>query len=422
MSNPNKSYFDKYTDPVVREIDKVNIYEFENGMDYELTISGKPINVDTIKEAQNKVLKNLKKDPTFYTNMLVNETIKMVGEYGSGKKPGVRSTAKSAESVKKDGKMPKASKQDAPFGGKDEVKGKYKSSGMEPAKKVPGSLNESKQIKESFQSLEKKLEKGGKSHKAAAKIAGKVANLKRMGHGSGPTAKQKARFDESYGNEIDVFTLNPLVLLHAIDNNKELIEKVKKAVKDDVALKTFINNKIKEEIKKGRLNNKEKERRTKVIHGMYRMVTGYVNGQLLIASIAGIFAFVAMVIASSIFNVTINAVALAFIVTLIGLIPMIGNILASVVVIVVCLFVSLPLAITMGVYFLIYQQVENATLQPYIQSKYNELTPLIVFIAALVGIQIAGFLGALIAIPAAGCIRIYLKEYHGDKLASRSSK
>ena len=159
MSNPNKSYFDKYTDPVVREIDKVNIYEFENGMDYELTISGKPINVDTIKEAQNKVLKNLKKDPTFYTNMLVNETIKMVGEYGSGKKPGVRSTAKSAESVKKDGKMPKASKQDAPFGGKDEVKGKYKSSGMEPAKKVPGSLNESKQIKESFKSLEKKLEK-----------------------------------------------------------------------------------------------------------------------------------------------------------------------------------------------------------------------------------------------------------------------
>mgnify|MGYP006275760709 FL=1 len=171
-----------------------------------------------------------------------------------------------------------------------------------------------------------------------------------------------------------------------------------------------------------RLNNKEKERRTKVIHGMYRMVTGYVNGQLLIASIAGIFAFVAMVIASSIFDATINAVALAFIVTLIGLIPMIGNILASVVVIVVCLFVSLPLAITMGVYFLIYQQVENATLQPYIQSKYNELTPLIVFIAALVGIQIAGFLGALIAIPAAGCIRIYLKEYHGDKLASRSSK
>ena len=241
MSNPNKSYFDKYTDPVVREIDKVNIYEFENGMDYELTISGKPINVDTIKEAQNKVLKNLKKDPTFYTNMLVNETIKMVGEYGSGKKPGVRSTAKSAESVKKDGKMPKASKQDAPFGGKDEVKGKYKSSGMEPAKKVPGSLNESKQIKESFQSLEKKLEKGGKSHKAAAKIAGKVANLKRMGHGSGPTAKQKARFSEGY----DVYTLNPASYLAAMDHNGHLIKSVRDAIKGDIAEKNIVINKLK---------------------------------------------------------------------------------------------------------------------------------------------------------------------------------
>lgn len=170
-----------------------------------------------------------------------------------------------------------------------------------------------------------------------------------------------------------------------------------------------------------RLNSKDKERRFKVVHGMYRMVTGYVNGQLLIASIAGMFAFVAMVIASSIFNVTINVVALAFIVTLIGLIPMIGNILASVVVIIVCLFVSLPLAVTMGVYFLIYQQVENATLQPYIQSKYNELTPLIVFIAALVGIQIAGFLGALIAIPVAGCIRIYIMEYHGHKIGAMNN-
>lgn len=166
-----------------------------------------------------------------------------------------------------------------------------------------------------------------------------------------------------------------------------------------------------------KLNKNQYERRKKVTDGMYRMVTGYVNGQLLIATIAGVFAFIAMVIASSIFGVTINAVALAFIVSLIGLIPMIGNILASVIVIIVCLFVSLPLAVTMGIYFLVYQQIENATLQPYIQSKYNELTPLLVFIAALVGIQIAGFLGALVAIPAAGCIRIYLIEYHGDRLS-----
>jgi len=45
----------------------------------------------------------------------------------------------------------------------------------------------------SFESLVAKLEKEGKSHEAATKIAGSVANAKMHGAGSGPTAKQKAR-------------------------------------------------------------------------------------------------------------------------------------------------------------------------------------------------------------------------------------
>jgi hypothetical protein len=207
MSNHNKSYFDKYITPVVREIDKVNVYEFENGMDYELTTSGKTINVDTIKEAQSKVLKNLKKDPNFYTNMLVNETIKMVGEYGSGKKPGVRSTAKSAEAVKKDGKMPKADKQDAPYGLKDEVKGKYKSSGMEPAKKVPGSLNEG----------------------------------------------------------YDVFTLNPESYFQAMDSNGELIKKVRDAIKGDDAKKKHVIDKLKKYAEQSRNVERLKDKVKKAV-------------------------------------------------------------------------------------------------------------------------------------------------------------
>lgn len=149
---------------------------------------------------------------------------------------------------------------------------------------------------------------------------------------------------------------------------------------------------------------------------MYEVVTGYVNGQLLIASIAGVFALIALLITSTIFDATINPIALALIVALIGLIPMIGNTVAAVIVVVLCSFVSLPLAITMAIFFLVYQQIENATLQPYIQAKYNELTPLMVFIAAIIGVSIAGFLGALIAIPVAGCLRVYLVEYHGSRL------
>ncbi len=84
-------------------------------------------------------------------------------------------------------------------------------------------------------------------------------------------------------------------------------------------------------------------------------------------------------------------------------------------VVIICLFVSFPMALTMAIFFLLYQQIENATLQPYIQSKYNELTPLIVFIAALIGVSVAGFLGALIAIPVAGCLRILFIELYDQK-------
>ncbi len=164
----------------------------------------------------------------------------------------------------------------------------------------------------------------------------------------------------------------------------------------------------------------DSERRRQVAGRMYTMVTGYVNGQLLITVIAALFAMVALLIASTIFDAQINVLALTIIVALLGLIPMIGNTLAAVIVVLVCLFVSLPLAITMAAFFLVYQQVENATLQPYIQSKYSELTPLTVFVAALLGISVAGFLGALVAIPIAGCIRIYFLEYYGHKLRDKS--
>ncbi len=160
----------------------------------------------------------------------------------------------------------------------------------------------------------------------------------------------------------------------------------------------------------------KRKQRQEVAMRMYKVVTGYVNGQLLIALIAALFALVALLIASTALGVSINAVGLAGIIALMGLVPMIGNTIGAVVVVILCLFSSLPLAIIMGIFFLVYQQIENATLQPYIQSKTNELTPLLVFIAAIVGVAAAGILGALIAIPLAGCLKILLEEWLGDRL------
>jgi len=65
----------------------------------------------------------------------------------------------------------------------------------------------------------------------------------------------------------------------------------------------------------------------------------------------------------------------------------------------------------MAAYFIVYQQIENATIQPYIQSKGNELTPMLVFIAAILGVGVGGILGAFVAIPVAGCLKILADDY-----------
>ncbi len=155
---------------------------------------------------------------------------------------------------------------------------------------------------------------------------------------------------------------------------------------------------------KNRAHNK------KLAYKMYKAVSGFVNGQVILALVAGAFCFVALEISSHLLHVAINPPALAGIVAVFGIIPLFGNPISSAIVLLICLLNSSALALVMLIYFLIYYQIENLTLQPYVQSRLNQLTALLVLVAALIGIGFAGFLGAIIAIPAASSIKILLED------------
>ncbi|HEX5447834.1 MAG TPA: AI-2E family transporter [Candidatus Saccharimonadales bacterium] len=156
---------------------------------------------------------------------------------------------------------------------------------------------------------------------------------------------------------------------------------------------------------------KNRERHKRIAHRMYRGVSGFVNGQVILAVIAGIFAFAALEIAGHIVNTSVNSVALAGIVSVFGLIPLFGNPLAAIIVILSCLINSVTLGIIMLVYFVVYFFIENHTFQPYIQSRLNNLSPLTVFVAAILGVGFGGLLGAIIAIPAASAVKILLEDF-----------
>lgn len=158
-------------------------------------------------------------------------------------------------------------------------------------------------------------------------------------------------------------------------------------------------------------------KRKRLAARMYKTVTGYVNGQLILSLLAGAFAFIALMIGSTVFDASINEIAMAAIVSLFALLPLIGTTIGAVIVILACLFVSTPLAIAIAVYFVIYQQLENVTIQPYIQARTSRLTPLIVFTAALIGVTFGGVLGALVAVPVAACIKILLEDRYKNRLS-----
>jgi len=149
----------------------------------------------------------------------------------------------------------------------------------------------------------------------------------------------------------------------------------------------------------------------KLAQRMYKAVSRFVNGQVILAIVAGTFAFIALEIVSHWLSVSVSPLALAGIVAVIGIIPLFGNPTAAAVVTMVCLLSSWKMALVMLIYFVIYFFVENHTFQPYLQSRLNELTPLTVFVAALLGIGFDGFLGAIIAIPAASAVKIVLEDY-----------
>lgn len=156
---------------------------------------------------------------------------------------------------------------------------------------------------------------------------------------------------------------------------------------------------------------KNREHHKRIAHKMYRGVTGFVNGQVILALVAGLFAFLALEIGNHITQANINALALAGIVSVFGLIPLFGNPLAAILVILACLINSVSLGLIMLGYFVVYFFIENHTFQPYIQSRLNELTPLTVFVAAVLGVGFGGLLGAIIAIPAASAVKILVEDY-----------
>ncbi|HYG83833.1 MAG TPA: AI-2E family transporter [Verrucomicrobiae bacterium] len=154
------------------------------------------------------------------------------------------------------------------------------------------------------------------------------------------------------------------------------------------------------------------ERHQLLMHRMYGVVTGYVNGQLLVAATAAASAAITVLILSLIFNFSPSlAMTAAAFVFIGGLIPLFGPLIGGAIAAILISLNSVSAAIVFLIYFIVYQQIENNFISPTIQSRTVELSALMILAAITIGVSLFGILGGLISIPIAGCLRVLLMYY-----------
>ena len=161
----------------------------------------------------------------------------------------------------------------------------------------------------------------------------------------------------------------------------------------------------------GLISLRNRERVRLVAADAARAVSGYMFGNLLISLIAGVATYGFLRIVGVPY-----AEVIALFVAFCDLIPLIGATLGAIPTIGLSFLHSTPAGIAAIIFYIVYQQFENHVLQVTIMSRTVDVNPLAVLVSVLAGVELFGFLGALLAIPAAGIIQVIVRDLYDERV------
>jgi predicted PurR-regulated permease PerM len=133
-------------------------------------------------------------------------------------------------------------------------------------------------------------------------------------------------------------------------------------------------------------------------------VSGYMIGNGLISLIAGVVAFIFMFA----FGVP-NALVLALLVAFTDLIPLVGATIGAAVCTIAAASHEPRIGLIALAFFIVYQQIENYAIYPSVMSRTVKVNPLMVLVSVLIGVELFGIVGALLAVPVSGAIQVAVK-------------
>jgi predicted PurR-regulated permease PerM len=142
-----------------------------------------------------------------------------------------------------------------------------------------------------------------------------------------------------------------------------------------------------------------------LIDEMFARVGGFVLGNVITSAIAAVGTLVWL----EIFSVPYPLLLSVF-VGFMDLIPIVGSTIAGIIVSLVALTVSWPVALGTAVFYIVYRNLEDYLITPRVMNRTVKVSGLITIIAVLIGGALLGIIGALIAIPIAASIKLMVEE------------
>jgi hypothetical protein len=131
------------------------------------------------------------------------------------------------------------------------------------------------------------------------------------------------------------------------------------------------------------------------------VVGGYVRGQLILALTIGLMAAAGCFLLGVRYPLVIGLMAGFF-----ELVPMLGPILGALPAVGIAAFQSWQLAVATVVLFIVIQQLEAHIIAPRIMGHAVGVHPIVAILAVLLGAELDGVLGALVAVPVAGIVYV----------------
>ncbi len=145
----------------------------------------------------------------------------------------------------------------------------------------------------------------------------------------------------------------------------------------------------------------------RVVIGAYTNIGRYIVGATLQAACAGVSLTIVLLVLDVPY-----ALPLGVFMLLMDYIPLIGATIGAVPAVAVALFGGgMWQGVAVLLFLIVYQQIENTVIQPRIQGKVVHLPGIAIFFSVMVGGQLLGILGALIAVPVASIAAIIVNQY-----------